>query len=53
MATIEEIKTTPTKTVVNGAAVAQAMRNPKVVSFWEQVREYSEAVKASGKDHSR
>jgi hypothetical protein len=53
MATIEEIRSSPGKTVVSGPAVVAAATKPAVISFWEKARAYGASMVANGRDHSR
>lgn len=47
MATIEQIKATPRKTVVNGDEMVAAAKSEKVISFWERVSAYAKEVEAA------
>jgi hypothetical protein len=53
MATVEEIKSTTQKTVVNGASIVAAAKKPAVKAFWKKARAYGASMKDSGRDHSR
>lgn len=53
MATVEDIKGSAQKTVVNGPAVVAAAKKPAVISFWEKARAYGAGMRAAGRDHSR
>jgi hypothetical protein len=53
MATIEQIKASTARTVVNGDAVVEAAKKPQVVEFWRQARAYAEKMVRTGRDHSR
>lgn len=53
MATVEEIRSSPGKTVVDGPSVVAAAKKSAVVAFWDKARAYGATMVASGRDHSR
>jgi hypothetical protein len=53
MATVEEIKSTIGKTVVDGPAVVAASKKPAVIAFWDKARAYGASMIAASRDHSR